>query len=57
MTKYSLPKQGISREVLETDLPIYLGRDARVLESHQDRYVIEASQPPPSVGIRGLVTT
>ena len=44
MTKYSLPKQGISKEVLETDLPIYLGRDARVLESHVCRACWQAGQ-------------
>ncbi|KAL6248783.1 hypothetical protein RBB50_003845 [Rhinocladiella similis] len=49
MPKFAISKNGISREVLETDLPLYLGRDARVVNTHDsDRYVIEASQSPPS---------
>ncbi|KAI1618931.1 hypothetical protein EDD36DRAFT_45560 [Exophiala viscosa] len=47
-TSYSLPKEGVSREVLEADLPYYLGRDARILDSDdRDRYVIEAALSPP----------
>lgn len=34
MPQYSLPKQGVSREVLEADLLHYLGRGARIVDSH-----------------------
>ncbi|KIX02183.1 uncharacterized protein Z518_08122 [Rhinocladiella mackenziei CBS 650.93] len=45
---FSLPKADVSREVLEADLSYYLGRDAKIVDSHKgDRYVIEASQHPP----------
>ncbi|KIW16808.1 hypothetical protein PV08_03998 [Exophiala spinifera] len=55
MPTFSISKHGISREVLETDLPLYLGRDARVVNTHDsDRYVIEASLSPPSTMIPSL---
>lgn len=31
---FSLPKEDVSREVLEADLPYYLGNDAKIVESH-----------------------
>jgi len=37
MVKYysfEIPKEGVSREVLEADLPLYLGRDAKMVDSH-----------------------
>jgi hypothetical protein len=33
MPQYTLPKEGVSKEVLEADLALYLGRDARILDS------------------------
>jgi hypothetical protein len=30
---FTIPKEGVSRDVLEADLPYYLGRDARLVDS------------------------
>ncbi|KIX93504.1 uncharacterized protein Z520_10682 [Fonsecaea multimorphosa CBS 102226] len=52
---FSIPKEGISREVVETDLPFYLGRDAKVMENNKgDRYVIQSFSEPPRHMITSL---
>ncbi|KIW86919.1 uncharacterized protein Z519_12541 [Cladophialophora bantiana CBS 173.52] len=52
---FTIPKEGISREVVEADLPYYLGRDAKVMENSKgDRYVIQAFSEPPRHMITSL---
>ncbi|OAL26119.1 hypothetical protein AYO20_10253 [Fonsecaea nubica] len=47
---FAIPTEGISREVVECDLPFYLGRDAK----KGDRYVIQSFAEPPRHMIKAL---
>ncbi|KIW33040.1 uncharacterized protein PV07_04542 [Cladophialophora immunda] len=52
---FAIPKEGISRDVVEADLALYLGRDAKVMENNKgDRYVIQSYSEPPRHMITAL---
>jgi hypothetical protein len=37
--EFEIPKEGVSREVLEADLSLYLGPDAKVMDSRVSREI------------------